>query len=578
MDRPGGEAFRIQGVEGAPEFSPDSKWIAFTKPTPPGPKPKPQYASDVERKIAERFKGKAFDWMNYRFDGRGYLPDPRDPMATPPAELYVVAREGGRARQITRLGVDVQSVAWRPDGGALAFAANTFQRDEYQYERADLFVVTLDGVLTRLTDDGYDHDVPAFSPDGRQIAFRRALGLSAVIASKQGHGAETDLFTMPAAGGTKLNLTAAWNLLPGEPTWSPDGRFVWFSGGIGGSTHLFRTVATGGTVEQMTRGERKIGGGGFSSAFDRVAFSSGDPSHPAEIHVAQIGAAGVTDERKLSAVTDALVSQLRIGRTERLAYRSKDGTEIEGWVVLPPDFDAAKGPYPLVLSIHGGPHGAYGNDFSFGFQLLAANGYVVLYTNPRGSTGYGESFLWATWGGGWGNVDYDDVMAGVDAAVAKYPIDQKRMGVTGYSYGGFLTDWIITKTSRFAAAATGAGISNWVSDYGTADIPRTKESEFLGSPWEPKAAELLLRQSPVMRAGNVTTPTLFVHGEADLRVPIEQAEQLYTALKKRKVPARFIRYPETYHGGWTPWNSLHRTQAELSWWNQWLKAAAPRRP
>jgi dipeptidyl aminopeptidase/acylaminoacyl peptidase len=222
--------------------------------------------------------------------------------------------------------------------------------------------------------------------------------------------------------------------------------------------------------------------------------------------------------------------------------------------------------------MHGGPHGAYGNNFDFEFQLFAANGYAVLYTNPRGSTGYGENFLWATWGGGWGNKDMEDVMAGVDYAIAHYPIDGKRLGVTGYSYGGFLTNWVITHTTRFSAAVAGAGITNWVSDYGTADIPRTKESEFYGAPWEPKGYELLWRQSPIAYAGNVTTPTMFVHGEADLRVPIEQAEQMYTALKKRKVPARMVRYPDSYHGGWSPWNTVHRYYQEMQWWDQWLTA------
>ena len=150
--------------------------------------------------------------------------------------------------------------------------------------------------------------------------------------------------------------------------------------------------------------------------------------------------------------------------------------------------------------------------------------------------------MWGTWGG-WGGPDYEDVMAGVDHVVARYPVDAKRLGVTGYSYGGFLTNWVITQTPRFAAAIVGAGISNWVSDYGTADIPRTKESEFGGTPWEAKGAETLLKWSPVMHAGKVVTPTLFVHGEADLRVPIEQGEQMYTALRKQKVPAKFIRYP-----------------------------------
>jgi dipeptidyl aminopeptidase/acylaminoacyl peptidase len=215
------------------------------------------------------------------------------------------------------------------------------------------------------------------------------------------------------------------------------------------------------------------------------------------------------------------------------AHQPKDGTRIEGWIMLP---RTGKAPHPLILSIHG----AYGSAFDYESQWLAANGYAVLYTNPRGSTGYGERFLWAAWGG-WGKLDYEDVMAGVDYVLDHYPLDRHRLSVTGYSYGGFLTDWIITQTTRFAAAVTGAGISNWLSDYGTADIPRTKESEFHGAPWEPRSNELMRSLSPITYAANVRTPTLFVHGEADRRVPIEEAEQLYTALEKRRVAARFIR-------------------------------------
>ena len=274
-------------------------------------------------------------------------------------------------------------------------------------------------------------------------------------------------------------------------------------------------------------------------------------------------------ERRITSFNDAFVKEVEPAAAERILYRSKDGTQIEGWVLEPRGYDASRA-WPLILTIHGGPHGAYGNDFMFEQQLFAANGYLVVYTNPRGSTGYGEKFLWATWGG-WGNLDFEDVRAGVDYAKSKYHVDEKRMGVTGYSYGGFLTNWVIGHTTRFAAAVSGAGIANWVSDYATSDIPRTKESEFFGAPWEPKGYELLWRQSPIHYAAKVTTPTLFVHGEADLRVPIEQGEQMYTALKKRKVPARMVRYPDSYHGGWSPWNSVHRYWQELQWWDRWLK-------
>jgi dipeptidyl aminopeptidase/acylaminoacyl peptidase len=556
--------FQIQGLGGTPIFSPDNQWIAFTRRTPPRAAPQKQYASDFEKKIDERFKGRMFDWMDYRFDQRGYLPDPRDPMATPPEELYIVSRSGGAPKQITTFGVNIQSASWRPDSAALVVEANSHQRDEHQYERSDLWIVGTDAKIKRLTDDGFNHSSPSFSPDGRDIVFRRQQSLTSVIAAKQNHGGAVDIYRMSVAGGQITNLTTAWDLLPGNTAWSPDGKHIYFTGGLGGSNHLFRMPSTGGAVEQMTKGERGLTGLSISTAFDRIAFAASDSTHPAEVFSARMDGA---DEKKISGFNDALLGELSLSAAERIIYPSKDGTQIEGWVIRPRDPAATK--YPLILNIHGGPHGAYGNDFSFQFQFLASNGYLVLYTNPRGSTGYGEKFLWGTWGG-WGVLDYQDVMAGVDYTLTRYSVDERRMGVTGYSYGGFLTDWIITQTKRFSAAIAGAGISNWISDYGTADIPRTKESEFYGPPWESKSRDLLIKLSPITHAANVTTPTLFVHGEADLRVPIEQAEQMYTALKKRRVPAKFIRYPDSYHGGWTPWNTVHRFHYELEWWRQYL--------
>lgn len=564
MDHSGGEAFQIPGLGGAPIFSPDNRWIAFTKKTPPPGKPREP--SPLERQLELRFKGRIYDWMNMRFDGRGYLPDPRDPAATPPSELYVVAREGGTPRQLTHLGVDVHSAFWRPDSRALALVADSHQRDEYSYERADLWITDLDGKIARLTDDGYEYDSPAWSPDGRLLAFRRRQGLNQVIQARQNHGGAVDLYRMPAEGGQMANLTPDWDLIPNAPTWDPSGKFVCFPASVGGDSHLFRVPASGGRVEQLTRGERALGGFSFSHGFDRIAYTASDATHPAEAFAAKLDG---SSEVKLSALNDKWLKDVELSPAERIRYRSKDGAEVEGWIMLP---QRQKPPYPLILGIHGGPHGAYGSAYSYEFQWLASNGYAVVYTNPRGSTGYGEKFLWATWGG-WGKLDYEDVMAGVDYALEHYPLDPKRLGVTGYSYGGFLTDWVITQTGRFAAAVTGAGISNWISDYGTADIPRTKESEFYSAPWDPETNERMRALSPITYAGKVRTPTLFVHGEADLRVPIEEAEQMYTALKKRHVPAKFIRYPGNYHGGWPAWDMVHRHYQELQWFRQYLPVA-----
>lgn len=579
MDGDVGEAFRIRGVDASPIMSPDGDWIAMTRPAPPASSPgqAPHPVTDrrltpFEEEVLAHFDGRDFDWMGYRFDRRGYLPDPRNPHATPSRELFLVPSEGGEPRQLTTMGVDVGEVAWRPDGGALAFTADVYQRDEHTYERSDLWIVTLDGVVTRLTDDEMDYGAPAWSPDGRWVAARGNTGLDVVIREGWNHGAPSDLYLFPSGGGQPRNLTESWDLIPGAPVWDPEGRHLYFTAGVSGESHLFRLDVGTAEVVQVTEGPRMLGGVSFSRDFRTMVYGVSEPTNPGDIYAARIDGSA---ERRLTAVNAEVLSNLALSQPENLHFRSPDGTEVEGWILPPVHHGAATAPAParpLILTIHGGPHGAYGNGFMFEQQLLAAQGYFVLYTNPRASTGYGEAFRWGTWGE-WGSKDYEDVMAGVDYVLGRYPVDPARLGVTGYSYGGYLTNWVITRTDRFAAAVAGAGISNWMSDYGTADIPRTKESEFYGPPWEPGSLELLLRSSPIVHAKGVTTPTLFVHGEADLRVPIEEAEQMYTALQKQGVPARFIRYPDSYHGGWTPWRTVHRYWASMEWWREWLGGA-----
>jgi dipeptidyl aminopeptidase/acylaminoacyl peptidase len=224
-----------------------------------------------------------------------------------------------------------------------------------------------------------------------------------------------------------------------------------------------------------------------------------------------------------------------------------------------------------VVNNHGGPHSAVGYSFDFKNQLLAANGYFVLTVNFRSSTGYGEKFLWGTWGA-WGDRDGEDVIAGIDHAISKYPIDRSRVATIGHSYGGFMSNWLIVKyPERFAAAAVGAGIVNWVSDYGTADIAVTKETEFYGKPWEEDALKTMIRQSPLTYAGRARAATLFIHGEVDQRVPYSEAEQMYVALKKNGVPARMIQYKGMPHSISGSWNVVHRMINELRWLNTYTK-------
>jgi len=465
------------------------------------------------------------------------------------------------------MGVNVQGPSWSPDGSALAFAADMDQRNELTYERADLWIVTTGGEVTRLTDDEFNYSNPVWSPDGRFLVARGGAGLDVVIRERWDHGAPSDLFLVPADGGPIRNLTGDWDLMPGAVTWDPAGESVLFPAGVSGENHLFRLDLDSGEVVQVTHGERMLGGLTFSPDLSWMAYTASEPTSPGDLFSARLDG---SEERQLTSLNTDLLAELRLQAPRNLHFNSQDGTEIEGWIIPPPGWEEGDGgSYPMILTIHGGPHGAYGSGFMFEQQLLAAQGYFVLYTNPRASTGYGEAFRWGIWGG-WGFKDYEDIMAGVDHALARYPIDESRMGVTGYSYGGYMTNWIITQTDRFAAAVSGASISNWMSDYGTADIPRTKESEFYGPPWEKESLDLLLRSSPIVHAKGVSTPTLFVHGEADLRVPIEEAEQMYTALHKQGVPARFIRYPDSYHGGWTSWRLLHRYWSSIQWWDEWL--------
>jgi dipeptidyl aminopeptidase/acylaminoacyl peptidase len=386
------------------------------------------------------------------------------------------------------------------------------------------------------------------------------------------HGGSDDLILKPTAGGADINLTASWDLEPNAPRWSPDGRFVYFTAEKGGTTHLFRIAARAdAAVEQVTQGERRLSAITFDKAMTKIAYTVGTYDSPSELWIAGIDGKG---EKQLTNVFADIRAEIGITRTERLTWKSNDGTMIEGWLTQPYGYDRSKGPYPLVVFNHGGPHSAVGYGFNFKQQYFAANGYFVLDTNFRSSTGYGDAFKWGTWGA-WGTRDGQDVVSGVDHVLANYPVDRGKVATMGHSYGGFMTNWLITQyPDRFAAAASGAGISNWFSDYGTADIYRTKETEFFGTPWEKEARDRMIRQSPLTYAGNVRTPTLFVHGEVDQRVPYEEGEQMYFALKRRGIPAKMIRYEGQPHGIAGHWNNVHRMINELQWWETYLKPAA----
>ena len=581
---------------GAPSAipSPDGSMVVELHERPL-PTSSPEVVSDFEKRHQERFEGAIFDWKDFQRDGAPF-PAP-NPVAR--AALFMVVRPseavGGSANKpLVDRDVRPGDVVWHPDGRMIAFTADAKWRDELRYAKSDLWTVTLEGKVTQLTDDGYNYADIGFAPDGKYLSYARTFGTDMIIQQKLDHGGPRDLYLRPLTGSGPINLTADWDLEPGDSRWSPDGKYLYFTAGIGGETHLFRVntpAAAAGApepgppprftpaVEQLTKGPRRVGSITYDKGMTRIAYTVTTHDSPGEVYVANIDGSG---ERRLSNVHADFTKAVALSKADRLQWASKDGTKIEGWLMYPHGFvpstraarsGAAARQYPLIVFSHGGPHSATGYSFDFKKQYFAANGYFVLDTNFRSSTGYGEKFKWATWGA-WGDKDGEDVVSGVEYVLSQYPIDPRRIGHTGHSYGGFLTNWLITQyPERFAAAISGAGISNWISDYGTADIYRTKETEFFGTPWEEDARNRMIRQSPLTYAGRVKTPTLFVHGEVDQRVPYEEAEQMYFALKRRGVPAKMIQYAGQAHGISGHNNVVHRMINELAWWEKYLKPA-----
>jgi dipeptidyl aminopeptidase/acylaminoacyl peptidase len=526
--------------------------------------------SEFAQRHEERFKGDAFDWYPFRQDGQRFpLPDRSSRPAT---EVMIEPAGGGESRILTSLGLPgITGLHWVPDGSALQFSLNAAAASqEGAYGATELYRVTLDGQVTRLTDPGMNDASVSFSPDGRWMSHVRSVGTQVIVDQKLGHGGSRDIYLQPAELGPERNLTADWDLDPGAPRWSPDSRHLYFTAQIGGAIHLFRVAVAGGLVEQVTRGERRINGLDFDQAFRRITYTVGEFDRPPEVYVADIDGG---NERRLSDVHREFLAEVSMATrpTEGVRWRSADGTMIEGFLRFPHGYDPARGPYPLIVMNHGGPHAASGYGFSFKEALFAAHGYFVFLPNFRSSTGYGDAFKWGTWGG-WGNRDGEDVISGIDYLAERHAIDPQRVGTTGHSYGGILTNWLITRyPDRFRAAIPGAGESNWTANYALSDISRTKDMEFFGPPWDPRALEIMIAQSPFFRCGNTTAATLFIHGAVDYRVPLEGAIQLYTCLKKIGTPARMIIYEGQAHGIGGHWNSVHRMLNELRWWETYLK-------
>jgi len=569
MSTAGGEAHHVVGVDASPIWSPDGRWIAFTRAPDDGDEEEGDRRegwispSAISKTLsAERFDGRVITSTRYKRDGTlSLLPDPsiRDKR-----QLFVVPSEGGEPVHLTETAFDVGGVAWSPDSRLLLFGGDELQDDELNQEpTADLYAVArTGGSVRKLTGNPGSEGSPAFSPDGTMISYtlNRERGAKPQLMV-------TSISPDGALQGEARELAPDWDLGFRGAEWAPDGRSIRFSTGIGGNSHLFEVPAAGGAVTQLTRGDRQLSGFSSSASGAVMAYTATDATHPAEVLVSGRDGSG---EVRVTSFNDAWLAEIDLQPAERLTWTVAGGTEIEGWLIKPVGYTPGRS-YPMVLKIHGGPHGAYGNTWFRTFHVLSNDGMFVLYSNPRGSTGYGHEFTYAT-RGVWGEMDEEDFLNGVDAAIATYPdIDGDRVGVSGGSYGGFSTNWLTATTDRFAAAVTSRSIANWESWYGSSDAQGLTEYEFFGAPWEQR--ELYRRLSPISYVENVTAPTLIIHSENDYRTPIGDGEQWFMALKKLGVPVEIVRYPRSSHGlsrGGEPWLLVDRLERLSTWFEHWL--------
>jgi acylaminoacyl-peptidase len=567
-----GQEARITDLQQPPAnlaWSPDGGWIAYTARVPAKP--------DWEVRMPERPAGAKWaeppvvvTRLRWRADGAGLL----QPGYT---HVFVIPSTGGAPSQITSGDYhhvasgpgrgSGGAIAWSPDGQWILTSCTRLPDAEYSLEGPDIWAFSVkDGTARQLTRRPGPDGNPTPSPDGKLIAY------TGYDFRHQSYNV-THLYVMDADGSNPRRLTAKLDRDVIHPQWSSDSSAVYFVAEDRGASHLYR-AGLDGAVQQLTSGQYRYGTAyaaseAFSVSKDgRVAMVRSSSGEPADIVTFSAGAPQTV--RPLTAVNHSLLRGRTIGKVEEILYDSFDGRTIQGWILYPPDFDPSK-KYPLILDIHGGPHAMYGVEFNHQQQVFAGRGFIVLYTNPRGSSGYGEEF---------GNIihtkypgdDYHDLMSGVDAILKKGYIDPKRLAVTGGSGGGLLTAWIIGQTNRFAAAVSQYPVTNWITQVGTADSGYTHAAVWMKAmPWE--NPEQYLKRSPVFYAKNFQTPTMVITGEQDLRTPMAESEELYFALKARKVPAVLVRIPDEPHGirGEHPSHRIAKMEHILGWIERYTK-------
>ncbi len=499
--------------------------------------------------------------VRYRFDGEGYLDDHY-------RQIFVIDVATGAARQLTSGPFEHNGAAWSPNGHEIAFTSNREPGWEFSNVR-DIYRVRVGGstgAIRRVTDGSGHWDSPAWSPDGATIACFGSQRLDS-------DAARTELFTVPAAGGTPQSLTNDWdvNLRDGcigdmaqfsgrAPLWDADGRSITTVHSVAGTVHLAR-VDLGGDISVLTSGRRRLGAPALLPD-GAIAYIAASATEAGELAVRDSSGT----ERVLTSHNADWQAQVTVIEPEPFTVASADGREIHGWIMKPADFrEGVK--YPLLLEIHGGPFGMYGESLMHEFQVLAAEGHVVLFTNPRGSTGYGDDFAGSLFRA-WGKNDFPDLMAAVDWAINQGYVDERRLGVLGGSYGGYMTNWVITHTTRFRAAITMRTLANMHSTYGTDDIYFAMAKQTIGAePWiDP---DIYWELSPIEFVERVETPLLIEMQEEDWRCPPEQSEQLFRALKRLGKTVEMVRYPNESHGMSRTGQPKHRRE-RLSIISEWF--------
>lgn len=547
LNRLGGEAQQLteieQGVAGY-EWSPDGSRLVLSI----------RDAREEDDDESDTRPPWVIDRLQFKRDGAGYLTGNRR------THLYVFDVATKEVRQITSGNYDESSPVWSPDGTRIAFVSNRTAEPDAN-SNSDIWIVAADNtdmgatVLQVTTNPGSDGS-PAWSPDGRSIAYI-TVTQPELIWYATGH-----LAVVSATGGKPRILTAELDRNFSSPRFSADGRWIYARLEDSAENHLARVRVSDGRVERPIRGGlavRDVAYGPHGTMVGRIAHLD----RPDELFV-------VEDDglRRLTYENDTWLSGRSLGAVHNVTFPSSDGTEIEGFIYLPPGYQSGMR-YPTLLRIHGGPVSQFTHSFNFEANLFAAKGYVAVTVNPRGSSGYGQGFSRAIWAD-WGNKDFDDVMAGVDYAIEQGFADPDRLGVGGWSYGGILTNYVITKTDRFKAAITGASEVFYRANYGHDHYQRQWEAE-LGLPWE--TAELWDRISPFTYVDNITTPTLIMGGEDDWNVPILNSEQLYQALRRLGRETKLVVYPGQSHGLRVPSYQKDRLERYLAWYDKYVKQA-----